>query len=65
MVISLVPYQDSRANVASGGGNFHASNGGERGRTASGTDKGGVFGNVMRSLSRATGRDKSSDRPRD
>lgn len=47
-----------------GGGNYHATND-ERGRSTSGHDKGGVFGNVMRSLSRAAGRDKSADRPRD
>jgi len=46
-----------------GGGNFHGA--GERGRVASGGDKPGVFGNIVRSLSRAAGRDKSSDRPRD
>jgi len=46
-----------------GGGNFHGA--GERGRVASGGDKPGVFGSIVRSLSRAAGRDKSTDRPRD
>lgn len=50
--------------IISGGGNFHGG-AGERGRAVSGQDKPGVFGNIVRSLSRATGRDKSTDRPRD